>query len=152
MDLDFSTATLELGGRGEFTSLDLDSTVSEPLAEAADALADIGIIIIDGNQIEVTEDTFEFNPSAHLRWDVSDRTQLRFSVARTVRRPSFDQLNPTLVIDDEESILGNPTLDQETALGVMPASTSSWAAGGDRRRQFLLSRRYRQDRAERRPG
>ena len=79
---------------------------------------DIGIIIVDGNQIEVTEDTFEFNPSAHLRWDVSDRTQLRFSVARTVRRPSFDQLNPTLIIDDEESILGNPTLDQETALGV----------------------------------
>ena len=114
---DFSSATLELGGRGEFTSLDLDSTVSEPLAEAAAALADIGIIIVDGNQIEVTEDTFEFNPSAHLRWDVGDRTQLRFSVARTVRRPSFDQLNPTLVIDDEESILGNPTLDQETALG-----------------------------------
>jgi outer membrane receptor protein involved in Fe transport len=114
---DFSNSTLELGGRGEFTSLDLDSTVSEPLAEAADALADIGIIIVDGNQIEVTEDTFEFNPSAHLRWDVSDRTQLRFSVARTVRRPSFDQLNPTLLIDDEESILGNPSLDQETALG-----------------------------------
>jgi outer membrane receptor protein involved in Fe transport len=114
---DFGAGSLELGGRGEFTSLDLDSTVSEPLAEAADALADIGIIIVDGNQIEVTEDTFEFNPSAHLRWDVGDRTQLRFSVARTVRRPSFDQLNPTLVIDDEESILGNPTLDQETALG-----------------------------------
>lgn len=114
---DFGRGSLELGGRGEFTSLDLDSTVSEPLAEAADALADIGIIIVDGNQIEVTEDTFEFNPSAHLRWDVGDRTQLRFSVARTVRRPSFDQLNPTLLIDDEESILGNPTLDQETALG-----------------------------------
>ncbi len=35
-----------------------------------------------------------------------------------MRRPSFDQLNPTLIIDDEESILGNPTLDQETALGL----------------------------------
>jgi outer membrane receptor for ferrienterochelin and colicins len=114
---DFDRGSLEVGGRGEFTSLDLDSTVSEPLAEAADALADIGIIIVDGNQIEVTEDTFEFNPSAHLRWDVGDRTQFRFSLARTVRRPSFDQLNPTLLIDDEESILGNPTLDQETALG-----------------------------------
>lgn len=114
---DFDRGSLELGGRGEFTSLDLDSTVAEPLAEAADALADIGIIIVDGNKILVTEDTFEFNPSAHLRWDVGDRTQLRFSVARTVRRPSFDQLNPTLVIDDEESILGNPTLEQETALG-----------------------------------
>ena len=116
--MDFNDATtLELGGRGEFTSLDLDSTVSEALAEAAAELATIGINIVDG-QIEVTEDTFEFNPSAHLRWDVGDRTQIRLSAARTVRRPSFDQLNPTLIIDDEESILGNPTLEQETALGV----------------------------------
>ncbi|MGH8251739.1 MAG: TonB-dependent receptor plug domain-containing protein [Steroidobacteraceae bacterium] len=107
---------LELGGRGEFTSLDLDSTVSEALAEAAPQLAAIGILI-DGNQIESTEDFFEFNPSAHLRWDVTDRTQLRLSAARTIRRPNFDQLNPTLIIDDEESILGNPGLDQETAIG-----------------------------------
>ncbi len=116
--MDFNDATrLELGARGEFTSLDLDSTVSEALSEAADELATIGIYVVDG-EIEVSEDTFEFNPSAHLRWDVSDRTQVRLSVARTVRRPSFNQLNPTLIIDDEESILGNPTLDQETALGV----------------------------------
>jgi len=116
--LDFNDATaLELGARGEFTNLDLDSTVSEALAEAADGLATIGIDIVDG-QIKVTEDTFEFNPSAHLRWDITESTQFRLSVARTVRRPSFDQLNPTLLIDDEESILGNPTLDQETALGV----------------------------------
>jgi outer membrane receptor for ferrienterochelin and colicins len=114
---DFATgATLELGGRGEFTSLDITSTVSEALAEAADGLATIGINIVDG-QVESTEDQFEFNPSAHLRWDVTDTTQVRLSVARTVRRPSFDQLNPTLLIDDDESILGNPTLDQETALG-----------------------------------
>jgi outer membrane receptor for ferrienterochelin and colicins len=114
---DFSAdATLELGVRAEQTSLDIDATVSEALAEAAAALEPIGIVI-DGNQIRTSEDTTEINPSAHLRWDVSDRTQLRFSVARTVRRPSFDQLNPTLIIDDEESILGNPSLEQETALG-----------------------------------
>ena len=115
--MDFSDATtLELGARGEFTSLDITSTVSDALAEAADELSTIGILI-DGNQIESTEDMFEFNPSAHFRWDATDRAQLRLSLARTVRRPSFDQLNPTLLIDDEESILGNPTLDQETALG-----------------------------------
>ena len=116
--MDFSDAmTLELGGRAEFTSLDLDSTVSEALAEAADELAPIGILIVDGNQIETTEDFFEFNPSAHFRWDLTDSSQMRLSVARTIRRPNFDQLNPTLIIDDEESILGNPGLDQETALG-----------------------------------
>jgi len=108
---------LELGVRGEHTSLDLDATVSEALADAAAELATIGIII-DGNQIRTSEDIFELNPSAHFRWDLSDRTRVRASVARTVRRPSFDQLNPTLLIDDEESILGNPTLDQETALGL----------------------------------
>jgi len=113
---DFDSSTLELGGRGEFTHLEIDSTVSEALAEAGNALRPIGIVIVDG-QVNVTEDTFEFNPSAHYRWDVTDRTQVRLSAARTVRRPSFDQLNPTLLIDDEESILGNPTLDQETALG-----------------------------------
>ena len=113
---EFDSSRLELGARGEYTTLDIDSTVSEALAEAADGLATIGIVI-DGNQIKSSEDFFEFNPSAHWRWDMTDRTQLRLSVARTVRRPSFDQLNPTLIIDDEESILGNPTLDQETALG-----------------------------------
>ena len=117
--MDFTDATtLELGARGEYTTLDIDSTVSGALAEAAEELATIGIIIVDGNQIRVSEDTFEFNPSAHLRWDATDKTQVRVSVARTVRRPSFDQLNPTLIIDDEESILGNPSLNQETALGV----------------------------------
>lgn len=109
--------SLEIGLRGENTSLDIDATVSEAIAEAADELATIGIII-DGDQIQTSEDTFELNPSAHFRWDVSDRTLMRLSVARTVRRPSFDQLNPTLIIDDEESILGNPGLDQETAVGV----------------------------------
>ena len=46
------------------------------------------------------------NPGAHLRWDLGDRAQMRLSAARTVRRPSWDQLNPTLLIDDEESIEG----------------------------------------------
>ncbi|MEX2149150.1 MAG: TonB-dependent receptor [Steroidobacteraceae bacterium] len=109
--------SLELGVRGENTSLDIDATVSEPIADAAADLAGIGIII-DGNQIHSSESMFELNPSAHFRWDVTDRTLMRVSVARTIRRPSFDQLNPTLIIDDEESILGNPSLDQETALGL----------------------------------
>lgn len=110
-------AMLELGVRGEFTKLDLTSTVSTALAEAADELATIGLEIV-GNRVDSSEDRFELNPSAHFRWDITDRTQARVSVARTIRRPSFDQLNPTLLIDDEESVLGNPTLDQETAIGL----------------------------------
>jgi outer membrane receptor protein involved in Fe transport len=127
--MNFGSSELELGGRGEFTSLDITSTVSDALAEAADELATIGINIVDG-QIESTEDQFEFNPSAHFRWDVTDTAQVRLSVARTVRRPSFDQLNPTLLIDEDESILGNPTLDQETALG-FDAGVDFELAGND---------------------
>ena len=145
--------SLELGGRGEFTSLDLDSTVSEALAEAADELATIGINIVDGNQVEVTEDFFEFNPSAHFRWDVTDRTQMRLSAARTIRRPNFDQLNPTLLIDDEESILGNPGLDQETAIGFDAGiRLRARRQPGDPRLQRLLPDHQRQDRAGRRAG
>lgn len=115
---DFGTdKSLEFGLRGEHTELDIDATVSEALADAAADLVAIGIII-DGNQIQTSESEFAVRPSAHFRWDVTDRTRARFSVANTVRRPSFTQLNPTLLIDDEESILGNPALKEESAFGV----------------------------------
>lgn len=108
---------LELGVRGEQTNLEITSTVTDPVAEAAGALASLGLNV-NGNQISVDNDYFELNPTAHFRWDVTDSLQLRLSAARTVRRPSFDELNPTLVIDEDESILGNPNLEQETALGL----------------------------------
>ncbi len=63
----------------------------------------------------------ELNPSAHLRYTLTDTTLLRFSVARTVRRPSFDMLTAAYQIDepvDEKAILGNPNLKQETAWGI----------------------------------
>lgn len=68
---------------------------------------------------ETTAD--ELNPSAHLRYALTDATMLRFSVARTVRRPSFDMLTGAYQIDepvDEKATLGNPNLDQETAWGI----------------------------------
>jgi outer membrane receptor protein involved in Fe transport len=94
----------------------IDSTVAAPVAAAAAALATLGLNI-NGNQIAVDNDYFELNPTAHFRWDATDSLQLRLSAARTVRRPSFQQLNPTLLLDEDESVLGNPTLEQETAIG-----------------------------------
>jgi outer membrane receptor for ferrienterochelin and colicins len=108
---------VELGVRGEQTNLEITSTVSDPVADAASGLASLGLNV-NGNQIAVDNDYFELNPTAHIRWDATDALQLRLSAARTVRRPSFDELNPTLLLDDDESILGNPTLEQETALGL----------------------------------
>ncbi|MGH8177762.1 MAG: TonB-dependent receptor plug domain-containing protein [Steroidobacter sp.] len=108
---------IELGVRGEQTNLEIVSTVSDPVAEAAAGLASLGLNV-NGNEIAVDNDYFEVNPTAHFRWDATDALQLRLSAARTVRRPGFDELNPTLLIDEDESILGNPTLEQETALGL----------------------------------
>ena len=115
--LDFGgNKRLELGVRGEQTNLEITSTVSDPIAQAAAGLATLGLVV-NGNQIAVDNDYFELNPTGHFRWDLTDEVQLRFSAARTVRRPSFNQLNPTLLIDEDESVLGNPTLEQETAVG-----------------------------------
>lgn len=63
----------------------------------------------------------EFNPSAHLRYALTDATMLRFSVARTVLRPSFDMLTPATLIEeptDQTATRGNPFLEQETAWGI----------------------------------
>ncbi len=63
----------------------------------------------------------EFNPSAHVRYALTDTTMLRFSVARTVLRPSFDMLTPATLEEeptDKYATAGNPNLDQETAWGI----------------------------------
>src|SRR3546814_11478059 len=61
------------------------------------------------------------NPSAHVQWKVSEADQLRFSVARTVRRPSIDQLIPALSLESpgaEDATIGNPDQDFETSIGL----------------------------------
>lgn len=114
--LDFGNKKVELGVRGEQTNLEITSLVSDPIAQAAAGFETLGLVV-DGNRITVDNDYFELNPTGHFRWDVTDDLQLRASAARTVRRPSFDELNPTLLIDEDESVLGNPNLEQETAVG-----------------------------------
>src|SRR3546814_132533 len=53
-----------------------------------------GGVLQDTVSGQAENDAFMLNPSAHVQWKVSDADQLRFSVARTVRRPSIDQLIP----------------------------------------------------------
>ena len=63
----------------------------------------------------------ELNPLAHIRYSLTDATTLRASVARTVRRPSFDQLTPAVLPQeptDRFATQGNPDLAQETAWGI----------------------------------
>lgn len=62
-----------------------------------------------------------FAPSLHYRWDLAEAWALRSSVARTVRRPKFDDLTPMVdsksgTVDDPNKI-GNPDLLPEESLG-----------------------------------
>jgi len=62
----------------------------------------------------------ELNPSAHIQWNVWENGQIRASIARTVRRPSLDQVVPFADGDspeDDDETFGNPNLEQETAWG-----------------------------------
>jgi outer membrane receptor protein involved in Fe transport len=59
-------------------------------------------------------------PSAHLRFDVTENDRLAFSVARTIRNPSFNFLSPALLEAElgDNDFVGNPGLDPETAWGI----------------------------------
>jgi outer membrane receptor protein involved in Fe transport len=69
---------------------------------------------------QTTENDYSFLlPSAHLRYELTDMDRVYASVARTVRRPGFDFLNPALLegeIEDDD-LLGNPNLNPESAWG-----------------------------------
>lgn len=82
--------------------------------------------LLEGGVLEETiegsaeSDETMVNPSAHLVWKATDDDQFRFSVARTVRRPSIDQLIPAYSLEspgDEDVTIGNPDLSFETSLG-----------------------------------
>lgn len=59
-------------------------------------------------------------PSAHLRWNLDDDNRLSLSLARTVRRPDFDQVSPALLETElgDNDLLGNPALKPEDAWGL----------------------------------
>jgi outer membrane receptor protein involved in Fe transport len=59
-------------------------------------------------------------PSAHLLWSLTEDDRVRASVARTVRRPNFDQLAPALLEEEpteDNDLIGNPELKPENAWG-----------------------------------
>ncbi len=59
-------------------------------------------------------------PSASLRYRLSDSDRLTMSVARTVRRPNFDDLAPVTLEEErgDNDFRGNPLLEPETAWGL----------------------------------
>ncbi len=103
--------TLETGLRAESTKT--EQSFRNDLSEGG---------VLD-ETIEGNADSSEFmlNPSAHLQWKLTDNDQFRLSVARTVRRPSIDQLIPSYSLEspaDEDVTVGNPDLAFETSVGI----------------------------------
>ena len=93
-------------------------------------------IVIDGNQINVTEDSFEFNPSAHYRWDVT-RPHAAAPVGRPHRAPA--ELRPAEPDAHHRRRGEHPRqpdarpgngarLRRRRRLRAWPATTRSWAS------------------------
>lgn len=59
-------------------------------------------------------------PSAHLRYNLDEDRRFTFSLARTMRRPDFDQISPALLEGElgDNDLLGNPDLEAEDAWGL----------------------------------
>lgn len=68
----------------------------------------------------VDQDYNELLPSASLRWDLTDADRINLSLARTVKRPNFNELIPALLDGEfgDNDYIGNPQLDPETANGL----------------------------------
>lgn len=59
-------------------------------------------------------------PSAHFAYELSDADRITGSIARTNRRPRFDYISPALLEKElgDNDLLGNPSLDLESAWGL----------------------------------
>ena len=59
-------------------------------------------------------------PSLNLRWDLTGADRINLSLARTVKRPNFNELIPALLDGEfgDNDYIGNPQLRPETANGL----------------------------------
>lgn len=60
---------------------------------------------------KVSNDYSKTLPSFHARYRLNDNTIIRGAWTNSLVRPSFDQLSPKFIVDDEELEQGNPELD-----------------------------------------
>jgi outer membrane receptor protein involved in Fe transport len=61
-----------------------------------------------------------FLPSAHISYELTNADRIRGSVARTIRRPSFNFLSPATLEEElaDNDFQGDPTIEPETAWGL----------------------------------
>jgi outer membrane receptor protein involved in Fe transport len=92
----------ETGLRYQYTDLSIEDFTVDAEDQRADT--DYGILL----------------PSAHLRFNLDESQRITASVARTLRRPDFNQLSPALLTAElgDNDLLGNPELEPEKAWGI----------------------------------
>lgn len=115
-----------------FQTYDAEEERTDAFAMSEFALGDLATLelgiraerterVIENDTISEKSSSTHINPSAHLNYDFGENTTFRASIARTVRRPSFVQLSPTIEYDEPEdgdNKQGNPTLEDETSVGI----------------------------------
>ncbi len=74
----------------------------------------------DADRVSASKDYSELLPSMHLKWNVGEDSRVNLSLARSVRRPSFNYLLPALLDGEygDNDFIGNPGLDPEVANGI----------------------------------
>ena len=75
----------------------------------------------DGEGEDTTNNDYNnLLPSAHLRWDLTDVDRISLSVAKSIKRPNFNELTPALLDGEfgDNDYIGNPKLNPETANGI----------------------------------
>ena len=89
----------EAGLRYETTDLSVDDRTAASTTDA-----DFGVLL----------------PSAHVSYSLTEDDRIRGSVARTVRRPSFNFLSPATLEEElaDNDFQGDPTIEPETAWGL----------------------------------
>ena len=67
-----------------------------------------------------SKDYNELLPSLHLKWDLTDADRISLSLAKSIKRPNFNELVPALLDGEygDNDYIGNPQLDPETANGI----------------------------------
>jgi outer membrane receptor protein involved in Fe transport len=83
---------------------------------------DSDIAYVEDGEIEgaASNDYDELLPSVHLKWDLTDADRISLSLARSVKRPNFNELIPATLDGEfgDNDYIGNPLLDPESANGL----------------------------------
>lgn len=119
----FETSEDQVGdGRFELDQQRLDLYVDDVITLSDRATLELGVRAEytqhEGAKSGESNSSLQINPSAHFRYVLSQSDQLRISLARTLRRPDFDELIPYRDVNEDFVEIGNPEVEPETAVGV----------------------------------